>query len=108
MKMMRKENFVKILNAARDYWDKVGVLSDVLDVDMEDNFLITFVSDVIDAVGADMESDCPSEWEWLVNDFAWAFNFGRDGDFLVVVNDEEKVITTAGELYDALVEIAKG
>lgn len=106
--MMRKENFVKILNAARNYWDKVGVLSDALNVYMEDSSLITFVSDVIDAVGAEMEADCPSEWEWLVNDFAWSFDFGRGGDFSVVVNDEERAITTAGELYDALMEIAKG
>lgn len=96
---MTKKTFVKLMTAARTYWDKLQVLESSLQTTFEENFLIDFLDSVIAAMGNDLPGN-----DDLLYAYIWNSNFGRDEPVYVDRDGKEVWIDTAGELYDVLME----
>ena len=99
---MKKDTFIKIMDAIMEYWDKVQLLENVFGCYFEDNFLMKIMDGVLDAVYDEMEGNCPDTWEPLIFDFAFNHNWGRDDALVVWIGEKEYAASTAGELYDLM------
>lgn len=99
---MKKDTFIKIMDALMEYWDKVQLLENVFGCYFEDNFLMKIMDGVLDAVYDEMEGNCPDTLEPLVFDFAFNHNWGRDDALVVWIGKKEYAASTAGELYDLI------
>lgn len=97
--MMTKETFVKLMNAAKTYWDKLQVLESSLQTTFEENFLTDFLDSVIGAMGNDLPG-----YDDLLYAYIWNSNFGRDEPVYITEDGKEVWIDTAGELYDMLID----
>lgn len=99
---MKKDTFIKIMDALMEYWDKVQLLENVFGCYFEDNFLKKIMDSVLDALYEELEGNCPDTWEPLIFDFVFNHNWGRDGALFVWIGGKEYAASTAGELYDLI------
>jgi len=109
--MISKQSFVEIMDTLRDYSDQLWKFENVLNVQVEDNFLIDILYKVMDALYEDVESDL------IMDDGAepWIYYFAFDLDWgrkekaktNVIVDGEPYPLLTVGHLYDFLQEVRK-
>ena len=112
--MISKKCFVKIIEASQEYYDKVDVLFDLLNIQPE-NFILHYLDSILDALSNEIEDiseDDPSWLEPIVFDYAFNHNWGRSYsdsiDYIIKINDKKYRPETAEELYDCLIDAYYG
>ena len=107
--MISKKCFSKIIDALKDYYDKVDELFNLLNIQPE-NFLLHVLDNILDALSNEIETIDEKDKSWLepmIFEYAFCYNWGRDYKeyFLVKINDLEYKPKTSEELYDCLIKI---
>lgn len=103
--MISKECFVKIVDSLRDYSRELDKLMDALDTVFEDNFLVKYMDDIMDALSVECGDTFDGEpWLWY---YAYGLDWGEaDGSVAaVMIDNEPRPLTDAGQLYDILMEL---
>lgn len=108
--MISKECFSKILDASRNYYDRLNEISDFIGLQAESP-LWYILDSILDALSNEVESldDGRDSWlEPIIFDYAFCYNWGRsykENDFIVKIDDEKYKPLTSEDLYDCLLKV---
>ena len=105
--MINKESFIVIMDSLRDYWDKIEVLVDELEVSLDNNVFVKTFDRIMEALGDDLEDEIDEELGPTLYYYAFECDFGRNEeakDGLPVSENLFMPLTSAAELYDYLFE----
>lgn len=101
--MIKKNSFVKIIDALRDYWDGVNEVYDTLRIQTDNGLLVDSFDAIMDAICEDVEDNIDDEIGPLVYYYAFACDWGRNEkaeEGLPTFGEERVPLTSAEELYD--------
>ena len=59
--MIKKESFIVIMDSLRDYWDKIEVLVDELEISLDNNVFVKTFDRIMEALGDDLEDEIDEE-----------------------------------------------
>lgn len=107
--VLNKKSFCDIIDALKCYWSNLNALEGILNVYFEDNMLTDIFDKVIDALEEDLEPefydpemDFGGDAEPLI--MKWLFEFAAGHNEKAKEGIDGHPLTSAGELYDYLVE----
>lgn len=109
--MITRDTFVDIMDALRDYYDKLWEFEKVLNIQMEENFITNIFDKVLNALYEEVESDLimDDDAEPWISYFVFDLDWGREDKAKtnVIVDGKPYPLLTAGHLYDFLQEVRK-
>lgn len=102
--MIKKESFIVIMDSLRDYWDKIEVLVDELEISLDNNVFVKTFDRIMEALGDDLEGEIDEELGPTLYYYAFECDFGRNEEAKdgLLVDDVSMPLTSAAALYDYL------
>lgn len=106
--MINKDSFIQIMDGLRDYNDKLDIMYNELEINMDNNVFSKFFDKIMDALVKDVEPNFDDEVQDLPWCYYYAFecNWGRNEkakEGAPTFGAERAPLTSAAELYDYLV-----